>query len=76
MRAFFLLAFAGLAAPAWAVEWELADVHLNVIPRTDAERARIAGAIAPPEDFRVPNRFERLSAGGATVPIHRDDPFA
>ncbi|MEM1237156.1 MAG: di-heme oxidoredictase family protein [Pseudomonadota bacterium] len=65
-----------LAGPVHAVDWGLTDVHLDVIPRTQAERDRIAGAVALPRDFSKPNRFEELSAGGATVPIHRDDPFA
>ena len=65
-----------LAGPSHSVEWGLSDVHLDVIPRTQAERDRIAAATASPTDFALPNRFERLSAGKATVPIHIDDPFA
>ncbi|MEM8592132.1 MAG: di-heme oxidoredictase family protein [Pseudomonadota bacterium] len=75
MRTAIALTALCLSGPVHAVEWGLADAHLNVIPRTDAERARIAGAIAPPTDFSAPNRFERLSAGAATVPVHRRDPF-
>ncbi|MEM9349284.1 MAG: di-heme oxidoredictase family protein [Pseudomonadota bacterium] len=75
MRAAILLSLSVLAGPVHAVDWELADVHLDVVPRTDAERERIAAAIAWPEDFSVPNRFEHRSAGAATVPIHKHDPF-
>lgn len=48
--------------------WDgLADVHLNVIPRTDEERARIAAVTAAPEDFTRTLPFEENSAGAATV---------
>lgn len=53
-----------LPAPAWE---GLADVHLNVIPRTDEERARIATVTAPPEDFSAALPFEENSAGAGTV---------
>lgn len=76
MRAAIVTSALLLAAPAHAVEWGLSDVHLSIIPRTDAERARITSALAPPSDFSKPNRFERMSAGAATVQVHRDDPFA
>ena len=45
----------------------LDDNHLNVIPRTAAEAARIAAVLAPPADFTSPEQFEQLSAGAATV---------
>ena len=48
-------------APAWA---GLDDVHLDVIPRTDAERARITAVTAQPTDFSAPWAFEE-NAGGA-----------
>jgi len=50
--------------PPWA---GLDDVHLNVIPRTEDERARIAAVTAPPTDFSVPWAFEENSGGAQTV---------
>jgi len=51
---------------------ELRDLHLNVTPRTDEERARIAAATAPPQDYGVSQPFEELSAGAATVRVRND----
>lgn len=45
----------------------LQDLHLPVVGRTDAERARIAPIIAPTTDFTTSERFEANSGGGATV---------
>lgn len=45
------------------------DPHLNVVPRTDAETARIANVLAPPQDFTAPQRFEDLPGGAATVRV-------
>ncbi len=45
----------------------LADVHLDIIPRTEAERARIAAVTAPPTDFSAAWAFEQNPAGGQTV---------
>lgn len=48
--------------------WDgLADVHLDVIPRTGAERARIAAVTATPTDFSQAFPFEENSAGAATM---------
>lgn len=49
----------------------LEDVHLDVIPRTDAERARIAAVTAPPTDFSVPWTFEENAGGAQTVRARR-----
>ncbi|SMC44292.1 di-heme oxidoredictase family protein [Primorskyibacter flagellatus] len=58
--AFALVPFAGLA--------ELPTDHpLATLPRTDAEIARIARAVAPPTDFSVPEPFEANPGGAATV---------
>ncbi len=46
---------------------DLDDRHLSVIPRTEAETARIAGVTAPTTDFTKPEQFEGLPAGAATV---------
>ncbi len=51
---------------------ELADPHLNYLQRTDDERARIAVVTAAPGDFSVPQKFEELSAGAATVRVRTD----
>ena len=45
------------------------DPHLNVVPRTDAETARIAKVLAPPLQFTKPQRFEDLPGGAATVRV-------
>lgn len=56
-----------LAAGSPAVAGEsLADSHLNVIPRTAEERARIAAVTRPTVDFFAPEPFESLPAGAAT----------
>lgn len=48
--------------------WDgLRDVHLDIIPRTEEERARVADVTAPPEDFSGPWAFEENSAGAQTV---------
>ncbi len=54
-----------IAAPGRA-DWPLEDPHLSVIPRTEAERARIARALAPSTDFSAPEAFEERPAGAAT----------
>jgi len=50
--------------PPWS---DLEDVHLDVIPRTDAERARIAAVTALPTDFTEPWPFEENAGGAQTV---------
>ncbi len=47
----------------------LDDRHLPVVPRTQAEAARIAGVLAPPSDFTASEPFEGLPAGAATVRV-------
>lgn len=51
--------------PAWGQP--LDDPHLSVIPRTQAERERIAAILAPPADFTQPEPFEANPGGAATV---------
>ena len=56
------------AAPPDAPPWAgLADVHLDVIPRSDAERARIGAVTALPTDFTAPWAFEENAGGAQTV---------
>jgi len=45
----------------------LEDVHLDIIPRTDAERDRVAAVTAPPTDFSAPWGFEENAGGAQTV---------
>ncbi len=65
LRPLPLLLLLGIAAPVLAQD--LDDRHLPVVPRTDAERARIAAILAPPTDFSAPEPFEDKPAGAATV---------
>jgi len=58
-----VLAF--LAAPIAAQT--LTDDHLPVIPRTEAEAARIAAVTAPAVDFSAAEAFEQNPGGAATV---------
>ncbi|MEL6584914.1 MAG: di-heme oxidoredictase family protein [Pseudomonadota bacterium] len=67
-----LIAAVCSAVACQAAAQQLSDVHLNVIPRTDAERERIAAVLAPPTDFTQPQRFEENSAGAATVRVTPD----
>ncbi len=45
----------------------LGDPHLNIVPRTAKEAARIAAVTEPATDFSAPQPFEAKSAGAATV---------
>lgn len=57
-----------LSSPGSAAA-ELADVHLPVIPRTEAEAARIASVVAPTTRFDKAEQFEGNPAGAATVRV-------
>ncbi|MFA3916177.1 di-heme oxidoreductase family protein [Ruegeria hyattellae] len=76
MRLNSLVLLAGLISPAaFATETETAplrDRHLNTLPRTEEETARIAVITAPATDFSQPQQFEHLSAGAATVRVRSD----
>lgn len=50
----------------------LGDPHLNVIPRTASEAARIAAVTAPTTNFTAAQKFEGKSAGAATVRARGD----
>ena len=54
-------------SPAEVPIWDLGDPHLNVIPRTEDEVARIAAVTAIATDFAAAHRFEDKPAGAATV---------
>ena len=60
-----LLILSLLAGPAFAQGPE--GQPLNVIPRTHAEVARIAGVLAPVTDFSKSEKFEAKPGGAATV---------
>ncbi len=62
-----LLAGSALASPA--LPGPLDEPHLPIVPRSQAEAARILGVTGPAEDFTAPERFEELSAGAATVRV-------
>ncbi|MBL4805722.1 MAG: c-type cytochrome [Rhodobacteraceae bacterium] len=46
---------------------QTAEPHLNIVPRTDDEAARIAAIVAPTQDFTTSERFELRPAGAATL---------
>ena len=50
----------------------LDEPHLNIIPRTTSEMARIAAVTALTEFFAAPQKFEEMSAGAATVRVTPD----
>ena len=58
-------------APSLALADTLLDLHLNTVPRTEAEAARIAAVTAITTDFSAPQKFEKKSAGAATVRVSR-----
>ena len=66
-RTFLAIALGFLSQSAIA-QPTLDDLHLSVIPRTQAERERIARVIQPTTDFTRPEPFEGKPAGAATVP--------
>lgn len=68
--AVFCTVLLGGMAAADGASWDaLGDPHLNVVPRTAAEAARIAGVTALTTDFSRPQKFEERPAGAATVRV-------
>lgn len=67
-----------LAAPAIAFATiavaapDLGDPHLDIVPRTEDEAARIGNVTQPPQDFTAPEPFEDKPAGAATVRARTD----
>nr|WP_241524042.1 di-heme oxidoredictase family protein [Oceaniglobus indicus] len=55
------------AAPALAQAPQIGERHLDVVPRTPAEAARIATVTAPTTDFAAPEPFEANQGGAGTV---------
>ena len=58
-----LLASSALAAPNGALN----EPHLNIVPRTAAETARIQDVTAAPTQFDTPQPYEQMPGGAATV---------
>lgn len=52
-----------------AVAGPLDEPHLNIIPRSAGESARIAAALAPPQGFDTAQPFEDNPGGAATVRV-------
>ncbi len=69
---FALAAVFATAANAQDAAPLISDPHLNVIPRTAAEAARIAAVTTPTTDFTAAQKFEEKSAGAATVRARSD----
>ena len=67
------LMVAALALPGPVGAGALKDLHLDIVPRTAAEAARIADVTAPPTDFNAPEPFEANPAGAATVRARTDE---
>jgi CxxC motif-containing protein (DUF1111 family) len=61
------VASADTKTTAGAPVWDLSDPHLNIVPRTEDEAARIAAVTAIATDFTAPHRFEGKPGGAATV---------
>ena len=62
-----LAPFAAGAVDQDAIAKDLSHPVLDALPRTDEERARIAGVTAPATDFTAPEPFEAHPGGAATV---------
>jgi CxxC motif-containing protein (DUF1111 family) len=62
-----LTSISSSGAVAEGLNLTLGDPHLNVVPRTKSEVARIASVTALATEFSTSSRFEELSAGAATV---------
>lgn len=63
------VAMADTDQTANAPVWDLGDPHLNVVPRTPDEAARIARVTTPTTDFTTAQQFEERPAGAATVRV-------
>lgn len=50
----------------------LGDVHLNTVPRTAQEQARVDKVTTPTTDFEAPSPYEQKQAGAATVRARRN----
>lgn len=59
--------FLGMCLAGTAMAGPLDEPHLETVPRTAEETARIKKVTTPATTFEAPSRFEKLSAGAATV---------
>ena len=74
---FPLTIFIGLLPMMSIAGPELADLHLQTLPRTAREAARIATVTAPTTQFDKAEQFESNPAGAATVrPTDTSDAFS
>ena len=64
-----LTVFLGLLPFCAHANSNLADIHLQIVPRTVEERARIESVTRPTTNFSEAERFERNQAGAATVRV-------
>ncbi|WP_299412374.1 di-heme oxidoredictase family protein [uncultured Sulfitobacter sp.] len=69
---FALVAVLATAATAQDNALRLGDPHLNVIPRTAEEAARVAAVTRPATTFGTAQKFEQNAAGAATVRARSD----
>ncbi|WP_306151299.1 di-heme oxidoredictase family protein [Roseovarius sp. MMSF_3281] len=68
LAAAFAFPGTGLTDSDRATPWaELRDIHLDIVPRTADESARIAAVTALPSDFSAPWAFEENAGGSQTV---------
>lgn len=68
----FVFVLSAVTAGAAMAQDVSGDVHLNVIPRTAVETARIKTVTLPATDFSAPTQFEDMSAGAATVRVRNN----
>ncbi|KUF12805.1 di-heme oxidoreductase family protein [Pseudoponticoccus marisrubri] len=73
MRALLICAaLSGAGSPAIAGPPDLSDPHLNIVPRSAEEAARVAAVTAPTRTFDAAERFESNPGGAATVRARSD----
>ena len=65
-------AYGAATLAVWADTIGVLDPHLDAVPRTEAEAARVAAVTAPPTTFDVAQAFEANPGGAASV-RRRDD---
>ncbi len=62
-----------LGQGAQALDFPTSDPHLNVVPLSAAERARVADVVVPTTQFSAPEAFEAKPGGAGTVSDPGDD---
>ena len=71
MKAVLAVSLTGILAVPVSAD-PLAEPHLNIVPRTVEEAARIAAVTELATSFDAPQQFEEMSAGAATVRVTPD----